>query len=132
MRSPAHVLVVEDDADSRNALALLLANMGYSVTSAASGNEALHFLYSENGCDAVVTDVLMPGMSGVEFAQRARAARPGLPVVLLTGKPDGIESAVASGVVPLIKPVSSERLSQVLGDAFGQRLTRRAAGAAKS
>ena len=121
MRSPAHVLVVEDDADSRNALSLLLVDMGYSVTSAASGNEGLNFLYSEDGCDAVVTDVLMPGMSGVELAERARAARPGLPVVLLTGNPDGIESAVASGAVPLLKPVSSDRLSQVLGDALANR-----------
>src|SRR4029453_2777423 len=102
-------------------LSVLLIEMGYSVTSAAGGNEALNFLYSEDGCDAVVTDVIMPGMSGVEFAQRARAARPGLAVVLLTGKTDGIESAVASGAVPLLKPVSSHRLSQVLGDAFGQR-----------
>lgn len=123
MRSPAHVLVVEDDADTRDALSLLLVDMGYSITSAASGNEALRFLYSEERCDAVVTDVVMPVMSGVEFAQRARAARPGLPVVLLTGKPDGIESAVASGAVPLLKPVTADRLSQVLGDAFGQRLT---------
>jgi CheY-like chemotaxis protein len=119
MRSPAHVLVVEDDADTRNALSLVLVDMGYTVTSTASGNEALHFLYSGEGCDAVITDVLMPGMSGVEFAQRARVARPGVPIVLLTGNSDGIESAVASGAIPLLKPVTPERLSQVLGDAFG-------------
>jgi len=73
----------------------------------------------------VITDVLMPGMSGVELARLARAARPELPIVLLTGKQDGIESAVASGAVPLLKPVSSDRLSQVLGDLFGQRLAPR-------
>lgn len=121
MRSPAHILVVENNADVRDALSLLLIDMGFNVTSAGSGNEALHFLYSEDGCDAVVTDVLMPGMSGIELAERVRAARPGLPVVLLTGKSDGIESAVASGAVPLLKPVSSDRLSQVLGDAFANR-----------
>lgn len=122
MRSPAHVLVVEDEDDSREALSRLLIDMGYSVSSAASGTEALRYVRSEEPCDAVITDVVMPGMSGVEFARRARSSRPGLPVVLLTGKPDGIESAVAAGAVPLLKPVTSERLSQVLGDAFGQRL----------
>jgi hypothetical protein len=47
-----------------------------------------------------------------------------LPIVLLTGKQDGIEAAVASGAVPLLKPVTSDRLSQVLGDAFSQRPAR--------
>jgi CheY-like chemotaxis protein len=124
MRCPAHVLIVEDDSDSRISLSLLLIDMGYSVNSAASGDEALRYLYSEEAYDAVISDVVMPGMSGIELAQRARIARPGLPVLLLTGKPDGLESAVASGAVPLLKPVSSERLSQVLGDAFGQRAAR--------
>jgi DNA-binding NtrC family response regulator len=109
--------VVADDADSREVLSLLLLDMGYSVTSVASGNEALHFLYSENGCDAVVTDALMPGMSGIEFGHRARAARPGMPVVLLIGT-DGIDTAVASGAIPLLKPVTHERLSQVLANSF--------------
>ena len=125
MRCPAHILVVEDDADTRRALSLLLDDMGYSVSSAGSGAEALRYMDSGEPCDAVITDVLMPGMSGVELARLARAARPELPIVLLTGKQDGIESAVASGAVPLLKPVSSDRLSQVLGDLFGQRLAPR-------
>lgn len=125
MRSPAHVLVVEDDPDTRESLSLLVTSMGYTVSAAASGADALLYVGSGEACDAVITDVVMPGMSGVEFARLARVARPGLPIVLLTGKPDGVESAVASGAVPLLKPVSSDRLSQVLGDAFGQRLQRR-------
>jgi CheY-like chemotaxis protein len=121
MRCPAHVLVVEDDADSRISLSHLLMGMGYTVSSAASGDEALRYIYSEEACDAVIADVVMPAMSGIEFAQRARVARPGLPVLLLTGKPDGLESAIAAGAVALLKPITSERLSQVLGDAFSQR-----------
>lgn len=128
MRFPAHILVVEDDADTRSALSLLLVDMGYSVTSAASGAEALRYMDSREPCDAVITDVVMPGMSGVELARLAHAARPGLPIVLLTGRQDGIESAVASGAVPLLKPVTSDRLSQVLGDAFSQRPARSKAG----
>ena len=121
MRSPAHVLLVEDDADSRDALSRLLIEMGYSVSSAASGAEALQYVESDEPCDAVITDVVMRGMTGVELARRVRVSRPGLPVVLLTGKPDGIETAVAAGAVPLVKPVTPERLSQVLGDAFANR-----------
>jgi CheY-like chemotaxis protein len=124
MRSPAHVLLVEDDADSRDTLSRLLIDMGYSVSSAASGAEALQYVESDEPCDAVITDVVMPGMTGVEFARRVRVSKPGLPVVLLTGRPDGIETAVAAGAVPLVKPVTPERLSQVLGDAFASRASK--------
>jgi len=65
------------------------------------------------------TDVLMHGMSGIEFAQRARAARPGLPILRLAGHPDGIESPVVAGAVALLNPVTSECLRQVLDDAIG-------------
>jgi DNA-binding NtrC family response regulator len=125
MGCPAHVLIVEDDADSRNSLPLLLTDMGYRVSSAASGAEALRYVDSGEIGDAVITEVLMPGMSGVEFARRAGDGRPGLPIVLLTGKPDGIESAVDSGAVPLLKPVTFQRLGQVPGDVFGERLAPR-------
>src|SRR4030095_16032953 len=101
MRCPAHILVVEDDADTRSALSLLLDDMGYSVSAAASGAEALRYVDSGEPCDAVITDVLMPGMSGVELAQLARAARPGLAIVVVPGTQDGIESAVGCGAVPL-------------------------------
>jgi two-component system cell cycle sensor histidine kinase/response regulator CckA len=121
MRSPAHLLLVEDDADSRDALSRLLIEMGYTVTSATNGLEALQYVESHEPCDAVITDVVMPGMSGVEFARRVRVLRPQLPVMLLTGRPDGIETAVAAGAVPLVKPVTPERLSQVLGDAFANK-----------
>ena len=125
MSSAAHVLVVEDESDNRISLSLLLVDMGYSVDSAASGHEALRFMYSEEACDAVIADVVMPGMSGIEFAERARVARPGLPVLLLTGKSDGLESALASGALALVKPVTSERLRQVLDDALDKSVVAR-------
>jgi CheY-like chemotaxis protein len=117
-----HLLLVEDHPDSRRTLAILLINLGYKVSSAAGGAEALLYVNSEEHFDAVITDVVMPGMSGVEFARLARAARPGLPIVLLTGNADGITSAIASGAVALLKPVTSERLSHVLDDALGKRV----------
>ena len=115
-----HVLVVEDDPDSRMLLSALLTEMGYSVTSAAGGDEGLRFLYSETACDAVVTDVIMPGMSGVEFAQRIREARPGIPIAMVTGRSDGIDCAVEAGAIPLLKPFTPEHLEILLADAANQ------------
>jgi DNA-binding NtrC family response regulator len=115
-----HVLVVEDDADSRMLLTAALTKMGYSVTSAGGGDEGLRFLYSETACDAVVADVMMPGMSGVEFARLTREVRPGVPVALITGQPDGIDCAIDAGTIPLLKPFSPEQLETLWADAASQ------------
>ena len=111
-----HVLVVEDDADGRMLLTALLTQMGYSVTSADGGDEGLRLLCSEGACDAVVADVMMPGMSGIEFARLTRKVRPEIPVALVTGRPDGIDFAVAAGAIPLLKPITPEQLEALWAD----------------
>ena len=115
----ANVLLVEDDSASRQLMATLLSDMGYAVTSVASGDEAMRYIYSEESCDIVLTDVVMPGMSGLEFAERTREARPGVPLVLVTGNPDGMQAALDAGVLPLPKPISRERLTGILEQALG-------------
>jgi CheY-like chemotaxis protein len=116
MTSIANVLLVEDDATARQMLVAILSDMGYAVTSAANGDEALSYIYSEEVCDVVLTDIVMPGMSGLEFAQRTREARPGLPLVLVTGQPDAEQMAVEAGAIALPKPITRERLARILGD----------------
>lgn len=117
----ANVLLVEDDPTCRRLFAMILAEMGCTVITAASGEEALSMLYSEDSCDLVLTDVVMPGMSGIELAKRAHDARPGLPVVLVTGQPDGAQAATDAGALALPKPIARERLATLLGDALGPR-----------
>src|SRR4051812_5526544 len=117
--SSARILIVEDDPTSRQLMAQMLVGMGHQVVSAADGNEALQYLYSEEICDVVIADVVMPVMSGVELVSRVHDARPGLPVVLMTGKADGIASALSGGTLALIKPLSSDRISRVLDEALG-------------
>ena len=112
------ILVVEDDPTSRVLLASMLADMGYGVVSAASGDEGLRYIYSEESCDLVLSDIVMGGMSGIEFAQRTRDARPGLPFVFVTGVPGAIDGALNVGAVALPKPITRDSLCAILNDAL--------------
>jgi CheY-like chemotaxis protein len=114
----ARVLVVEDDPANRQTLCALLAQMGHSPVSVEGGDDALRLLATPQEFDVIISDVVMPGMSGIDFTRRARAARPGVPVVLITGDADALESVLASGGVALIKPYSTDRLRDVLDEAL--------------
>ncbi|GAB4112662.1 MAG: hypothetical protein Kow001_14410 [Acidobacteriota bacterium] len=81
-----HVLVVEDDGALRLLLKRMLTRLGYRVTVAANGGEAL-LLMEERGLepDLLMTDVVMPGMSGALLAERLQRFRPGLRVLYMSG-----------------------------------------------
>jgi two-component SAPR family response regulator len=55
-------------------------------------------------------------MSGIDFAKHARVARPGMPIVLVTGDAYAVDAVLASGSVALLKPYTSETLQRVLSD----------------
>jgi CheY-like chemotaxis protein len=110
----ASVLVVEDDLANQQALCTLLRVMGYTATAADGGTEALHLLHTPMDLDVIISDVVMPGMSGLDFAKRARVARPGMPIVLVTGDAYAVDAVIASGSVALLKPYTSETLQRVL------------------
>jgi CheY-like chemotaxis protein len=85
--STGRILVVDDDADLREFLRLMLTSIGFEVTSAANGQEALDLM--EDHCpDLILLDMKMPVMNGWEFcrALEGRDARP--PIVVLTAAPD--------------------------------------------
>lgn len=119
MTTRASVLVVEGDRRARELMAALLVDMGYDVISTANGDEALRYLYTEESCDLILSDVVMPGIDGVELARRCETARPGLPVVLISGNPEGIASALRAHPLSLAKPFTRGRLSEVLETALG-------------
>ena len=86
---PAHILLVDDEDAVREVTASVLRDLGHTVMEAANGFVALDLL-NRPGCriDLLVVDFAMPGMNGAEVARGARTARPGLPVLFITGYAD--------------------------------------------
>lgn len=86
------ILVVDDDALINMSTVDMVQDLGHTALEAYSGKEALQILDSGRHIDALITDYAMPGMTGVELANRARELRPDLPILLATGYaelPDG-------------------------------------------
>jgi CheY-like chemotaxis protein len=84
----ASILVVDDDADLRQTLQLLLDDSGYRVTAAASGQAALDQLLAGARPDLILLDLMMPEMNGWQFLERAHAdaALASIPVVIMTAR----------------------------------------------
>ncbi len=80
----ARILVIDDEASIRDLCARVLARAGFEVTSAGSGEEGLALL-SQEPVDLIVTDIRMPGLSGLDVLKRAKAALPRVRVILITG-----------------------------------------------
>ncbi|QIG92635.1 hybrid sensor histidine kinase/response regulator [Bradyrhizobium sp. 6(2017)] len=116
------VLVVEDNDDVGQFSTELLEDLGYSVKRAANANAALAIL-SENefAADLVFSDVIMPGMNGVELAGVIRHRFPGLPVVLTSGYSNVLAENAHSGFELIQKPYSVEALSRTLRKAIAEQ-----------
>jgi PAS domain S-box-containing protein len=90
MRGSGHILLVEDEAQVRDANAEFLASIGYTVTCASSGVEALRLLARTGPLDLVITDVVMPKLSGPDFAARLLELRPATRLLFVSGYADEI------------------------------------------
>ena len=116
------VLVVEDERVVLKMLRSLLAESGYRVLTAGNGQEALE-TYDRHGDEIalVLTDLVMPGMSGMELFHRLKERDPGVRVAVITGYPleDGGDELLSRGVVAWVqKPVDFGKLTQVMREAF--------------
>ncbi len=108
------VLVVEDNEEVGAFSTQVLQDLGYETTWATNGREALRLLSEVSGFDAVFSDVVMPGMSGVELGQEIRRRYPDLPVVLTSGYSHVLAEEGRHGFELLQKPYAAEELSKVL------------------
>lgn len=109
---PARILIVDDDPGQRGLLESFLRKQGFDPATAASGEAALQLL-GRGAFDLMISDVRMPGMSGLETLRRARQTHPNLPVLLVTAFAD-IRTAVTAmrdgAVNYLAKPIDLDEL----------------------
>jgi len=111
-----HVLLVEDEATLRIAIGQYLRSKGYTVTEANSAVEAVRMADHTN-FDVLVTDVMMPGMTGMELANALHQSRPSLPVLFISGYTDGAlqrTKRIEPGAVFLQKPFALDALATKL------------------
>ncbi|WP_334162488.1 hybrid sensor histidine kinase/response regulator [Phenylobacterium sp.] len=105
------VLLVDDEDLIRTSTAHMLADLGYAVVEASSARAALRLL-DDAHIDLIITDHLMPGMTGTELARQAQAQRPSLPVLIISGYAD-LED-VAPDLPRLTKPFLEAELATAL------------------
>ena len=115
------VLVVEDNDDVGQFSTELLEDLGYTVRRVASADSALAILAKDEfSADLVFSDVIMPGMNGVELAGLIRDRYPGLPVVLTSGYSNVLAESAHQGFELIQKPYSVELLSRILRKAISE------------
>jgi DNA-binding NtrC family response regulator len=123
MTDRAHLLVVDDEVNIRSALVTLLTKQGHDVRGVGTAEDALAQLES-HPAELVITDLRMPGLSGIEFIRRLKAAWPDTEVVVMTayGSIDTAVEAMRSGAYDyLTKPIDRERLPLVVAKALERR-----------
>jgi PAS domain S-box-containing protein len=116
------VLVVEDNEEVGQFSTELLHDLGYAIKWVANAREALAALAEDEfAYDLVFSDVIMPGMNGVELATVIRDRYPGLPVVLTSGYSSVLAENAHRGFELIQKPYSVEALSRTLRKAIAER-----------
>jgi CheY-like chemotaxis protein len=112
-RRTGRILLVEDNEEVGEFAESLLGELGHKVVRVRSG-EAAREAALDNDYDAVFTDVVMPGMSGLELADQLAELRPHLPVILTTGYSDEIARSGAGGRPVILKPYRLETLAAAI------------------
>ncbi len=114
---PATVLVVDDEPMMRELLEEYLTELNYRVVTAESGAEAIELVKAQL-FDAVLTDIIMPGLDGLELLREAKRHDPAIAVVLITAAPTvntAVEALKAGAYDYLMKPLNLDELASLLG-----------------
>ena len=118
--SLGRILIVDDEADVRKSVRMTLTKAGYDVVEAEDGEKAIKEIRSGDNpimVDAIICDIHMPKVNGMEAIAFFRQQFPSVPVIVLTGQPEvaGATHLLKQGVVDyLVKPIAPEKLTQVV------------------
>jgi len=119
MNPPAKILLIEDDVGISAGLVKELQAEGYQITTAVRGDEGLAWAQA-NACDVVLTDLKMPGLSGLELIERLHAAKAKLPIIMMTAfgtAETAIEATKRGAYDYLLKPFEMGELLELLAKA---------------
>ena len=111
------ILIVEDNQDFNRAVSSYLSQHGYEVFSCFDANEAYDALY-ENTIDLIVSDIMMPGADGFEFAGTARETNKEIPILFVTARDDFMSKRIGYGVGIddyMVKPIDLDELNLRIG-----------------
>jgi DNA-binding NtrC family response regulator len=120
MRNLSQILLIDDESHNREALTLLLSHAGYQVQSAASGEEALKIL-QETPFEIVITDLFLPGVSGIDILKRVKEDSPYTNVILITGNASAetaVEAMKEGAFDYITKPLNFEKLKILVAKAL--------------
>ena len=116
LRGTETILLVEDEAGVRDLATRLLASLGYTVLAYPNGSDAIKAItHSSQNLHLLITDVIMPGMNGLELSERIRKIRPSIKVLFNSGYTDNVIvhlGILKEGVEFLPKPYSIEVLAR--------------------
>lgn len=120
--SRGHVLLVDDMADTLITTSAFLERDGFTVQRATGAGEALSLIASGAGFDIIITDYMMPGLTGVDLIDQVRAQRPRLPALIITGFAEILGYVPEShGTKVLRKPFKREALARQIDALLGLR-----------
>jgi two-component system response regulator AtoC len=123
MKEPIKILLVEDEAPSREALTLLLRGAGYNVTGTGSGQEAFGLLAAES-FDIVISDLFLPDLNGIDILKQVKSLSPAIEVILITGyaSAETAVKAMKEGAFDYItKPLILDELRIIIDKALEKR-----------
>jgi two-component system chemotaxis response regulator CheY len=126
--SLGRVLVVDDEADVRKSLRLILTKADYQVVEAEDGEKAIAAIKGDGNAllvDTIILDLYMPKVNGMEATAYFRAQFPSVPIIILTGQPDikGATELFKQGIVEyLVKPVEEEKLKAAVAKAVKEHV----------
>jgi DNA-binding response OmpR family regulator len=121
--APATILTVDDDPEVREFASVVLAEAGYRVLDAKSGEAALQVIEDEPEINLLITDIVMPGLNGLDFARLAQARRPEMKVLFASGYWAHIVNSLSLDREQLMaKPYRAAELVERVRRALGEAL----------
>ena len=124
LKGKGQILIVDDERSMREMLEIFLKREGYSVISSANAADALASVAGEETFDLIITDINMPGLSGLDLLREVKSSVPDIPVIMITayGSPDSAVEAMKLGAADYItKPFRIEEIKNRISAVIERR-----------